>query len=726
MGAKLSDIYKERIDRYIAEYDKLSFSNNFNKKIEEIIDTAINISSNTTSVDKYAQCIVCCQSSANTHAHKRENCAPYEEMFDHIVMSLSFEQIIGSDIWNWKAIERTSVYLPIWNARETWNQLSPFTSQLKEPVRIISKAEQYWTFLIDQYEQNKLELMKLPTLFTKTTVVNYLPDVNEIQNLKAIFDKYDQEEQPSAFSKLQRNDQRVESRGYYLFDITTKNKYIDKNDFYLPITSPPSEIPSERCSSCQKNFSLFTRHYYCRMCGKHHCTDCLTHKRIPHLGYITKPVQICHKCSDEKKQFIYQHLFIYVKGLIESNRIEFLNIYLTLLHQYKSDGNEPFYRQSGEYFYQAEQYSLALQCFTYAKLDSDDWLQYSTKFCKKGEYSYSFTCMKLCSKPEKFWLEQATSQDGLTFALLCYERAKSSVERLFQIASRQILDDINTCLFYLLYLNIKYAGQINWKEFGEQTLLSTNYDGSLAMFCFHLYGKMQSANWNHIAEQLSNSNQFEKLAYLLSYLYHVQRIDFRTSQNSYIYFLTKIILSGGSTIPLDNWLNDICDTAEFHIGHIVIGLSISHIYRYTSWIEYKNHFIERREYYKALICHKMAEHLTQSNETRWFINAIEDLDPIGYELFNGTNRSSDWKRLGDQYFEAEKFTIALNCYLFCEERQVDQIIIQQAQSPKISLSTALLYYTVVYKRTRRNNSKVNDRTEIYTICSLFFKGLVQE
>jgi hypothetical protein len=645
-------------------------------------------------------------------------------MFDEVVTSLSFEQIIGSDIWNWKAIERTSVYLPIWNASEKWNQLSSFISQLKEPVRITSRSERYWTFLIDQYEQNKLELIKLPTLFAKTTFVNYLPDWDEIRNLKAIFDKYDQEEQPTVFSKWQRNDQRVESGIYYLFDITTKNKYIDRNDFYLPITSPPSEVSSERCCGCQKTFSLFTHHYYCRMCGQHHCADCLMYKRIPHLGYITKPVQICHKCSDEKKQFIYQHLYTYVKHLVESKRLQFLNVYLALLHQYKTDGNELFYRQTGEYYYQAEHYSLALQCFTYARLDNDEWFQYSTEFCKKGEYSYSFTCMKLCSKPDDFWLEQATLQGSSTYALLCYERVKLSVEQLFQIASQQFLDDINTCLFYLLYLNIKYVDQINWKEFGEQTLLTTNYDGSLAMFCFHLYGKMQSAIWNHIAEELSNSNQFEKLAYLLSYLYHVQRIDFRTSQNSYIYFLTKIILSGDTTISLDDWLNDICDTAAFDPNHIVVGLSISYVYKYTSWVEYKNHYVERKEYYKALICHKMAEYFNQNNETRWFINAIEDLDPIGYELFNGTNRSSDWKQLGDQYVEAEKFTIALNCYLFCEERQIDHIIIQQAQSSKLSLSTALLYYTVTYKRTRRNNSKVNDRTGIYSLFYLFFKGLV--
>ena len=721
MGAKISEIYKERIDHYIIEYEKLSFSNNFDDKIRQIIDSAIRNAKPSSSIDNYVQCYVCHQSSNNTYAHEREKCEPFESIFKDHSLVPSLEQIIGSEIWNWTAVEKTSIYLPIWNAREKWNQLSYYISELKQPIEIICNPQRCWTLLIDHYEQNQTKLLELSTLLAQTKFVEYLPDVNEIQNLKIIFDKYDQEEQRSAFSKLIKNDQQTISDHYHLFDITTTtNKYIDKNDFHFPITNPPAVVPNNRCQNCQKVFSMFTSHDYCRMCGQQHCISCLLYKRIPHLGFITKPVRICKKCSEEKKYFIYQHLFTYVTNLIESNRIQYLNTYLALLYQYQSNGNESFYHQTGEYYYRTGKYSLALQCFTYARLTSDEWFRYSIEFCNKREYSYSFTCMKLCTKSDQFWLEEAISQNNSVYALLCYEHIKLSIERLFEITSDKLPDDIDTCLFYLSFINKRYVDQVNWKEFGEITLLKPNGTGNLAMFCFYLYGKMQKDDWNHVAERLLQSNQFVKLAQLVVYLYHTQHIVFSASKNNFIYFLTKILLTNDTKISLDNWLNDICDRSTNDMNRMIIGLSISHIYLYTSWIEYKNQYIERKEYLKCLICHKMAEYLNQHDDKQWFINAIEDFDPIGYELYNGTNDSSNWKQLADQYFQSEKFLIALNCYLFCELNQIDQFIRQQASSSILTLSTALLYYTVVYRRTRGNSSKILSKNNSITCNNIFY------
>lgn len=615
MDDNITNVYKEQIDHYLNEYKNLSFSNNFNEKVQEIIERVTSINNHTTVVDTYVQCNVCQQSCKDLQAHDRENCEPYEKMFNTVTSSLSFEQIIGSEVWNWKAVERTSLHLPIWNTDAKWNQLSRFISELTEPIRIICNPEQYWTSLIDTYEQNKVEIIKLPIVLSQVSVVNFLPDTDEIQTLKAIFDKYDQAGQRNIFSKLKNKDGRIESGDYYLFDSTTTNEYIDKNAFSFPITDPPSEIYREQCYECQKSFSFLIRHHHCRMCGQQFCADCLIYKRIPHLGFIVKPVRICHKCSDEKEHFISQHILIYVKHLIELHQLQYLSIYLALLHQYEATGNELFYRKTGEQCYQAEKYSLTLQCFTYARVSSDVWLKFSDEFCKKGEYSYSFTCMKLCEKVDDFWLQQARSQQNPIYALLCYERIKLSPEQLFEVASHKLSEDMNTCLLYLVYLSIKYANQVNWKVFGEQILLKTEYDGSLAMFCFHLYGKMQKDEWNSIGEQLCQSNAFDKLAYFLAYLYHVQQIDFRTSMNSHIYFMSNILLSNDTIISLDDWLNEIYNTGTYNISRIIIGLSISNLYKYTSWIEYKNQYIESKEYYKVLLCHKMAEYLNANNET---------------------------------------------------------------------------------------------------------------
>ncbi|CAF1228750.1 unnamed protein product, partial [Didymodactylos carnosus] len=641
----------------------------------------------------------------NKHVHQRQNCEPYEALFTKAKKSLSLEQVIDSDIWNWKTVEKLSSYQTIWNAHETWKKLSHLIFDLKEPVRIISNPERCWILLIDKYQHHQEELMKLPILLSKTVFINYLPNSEEIQKLKTIFDKYDQEEEPSVFSKLQNNDQRTQSGNYYLFDSTITNKYINKNDFYFPIQNPPSQLSNNKCCACKKAFSFFARRHFCRMCGQDHCTDCSLYKRIPHLGYITKSVRICSNCSEEKKQLIYQHLFNYVKNLIESNRLELLSIFLALLDRYQPDSNRSFYHQTGIRYYQAEKYSLALQCFTYARLDNDEWFKYSIEFCKKNEYSYCFTCMKLCNKSDNFWLQQATLQHNSIYALLCYERIKLSIEKIFQIASDQFFKDTDTCLFYLLYLNVKYADQVDWKDFGGKTLLERKDNGSLAMFCFYLYDKMLHDEWIYVSEQLCDTNQFEKLALLLTYLYCVQKIDLQISTNSYIYFLTKILLSKKTTISLDDWLNHFCNISSVDMNRIIIGLSFAHIYKYRSWIEYKNQYIEKKEYLKVLFCHKMAETLCDRNETRWFINAIEDFDPIGYELFNNTNQISQWKQLADQYYNDQKFLIALNCYLFCEQEKAYETIIQQAQSSTLPLSTALLYLTVVFKLTRGCSSK---------------------
>lgn len=95
----------------------------------------------------------------------------------------------------------------------------------------------------------------------------------------------------------------------------------------------------------------------------------------------------------------------------------------------------------------------------------------------------------------------------------------------------------------LIYIHIK---------FGKDILLKTNYDGSLAMFCFHLNGQMSKDEWTDVAEQLCQANQLDKLAYLLVDLRHLQQIDFRTSKNSYIYYFTLILVTNDRTISIED------------------------------------------------------------------------------------------------------------------------------------------------------------------------------
>ncbi|CAF1165611.1 unnamed protein product [Rotaria sp. Silwood1] len=180
MGEKISDSYRARIDRYVAEYETLSFRNNFNEKFIEII-TKIDNDNNTKidAIDTYGSCNVCRQSYLNRHLHERENCELYENLFSNTMKPITLEETIDIDLWNWKAVEKTSVYFPIWNTQKEWGESLSLIEQLKDPVQIICKPERYWTLFIDKYQQDQLELMKLPKLLSQIAIIDYLPVMDE-------------------------------------------------------------------------------------------------------------------------------------------------------------------------------------------------------------------------------------------------------------------------------------------------------------------------------------------------------------------------------------------------------------------------------------------------------------------------------------------------------------------------------------------------------------------
>ncbi|CAF1665051.1 unnamed protein product, partial [Didymodactylos carnosus] len=99
---------------------------------------------------------------------------------------------------------------------------------------------------------SKKEIDILPTILSQITAVDYLPNFNDIRELRLLFDKYDQEETISMLSKLTReNDQRTISGKYCLIDpsISTKNKYVNINDFYFDIENSSLSV-EENTSHC--------------------------------------------------------------------------------------------------------------------------------------------------------------------------------------------------------------------------------------------------------------------------------------------------------------------------------------------------------------------------------------------------------------------------------------------------------------------------------------------
>ena len=711
MGDRMSDIYQKEINEYIAQYETMTFIDNFTVRFYEILKTFRSTFDEIYDVDNYVQCKVCHQTSLDERVHRRQNVEPYEDLFKDSTL-ITFEQIIDPSIWDWKSVRVTSIYLAIWNSNQQWNQMKQMCEYVRRPVEILQQSfgQRYWSAYVDRYNNEKQTLSVLPEILSHIKFIDFVPDSKEILELKHIFDRYDQNEDMGLLTKLKiENDQRTSTgNSYCLVAPTTKHKYIDINDFTFPIEDPPAtKENAAQCTGCNKPFSFITRRHTCRMCGEQYCSSCLLFKRIPYLGYIVKPVRLCIKCSEEKEKMIYDHLFVYVKTSVESNRNPHINIYLALVYQYKSNGNELFYRQTGNHYYHLRQYSLALQCYTYARIDSDEWFQFATDLCTKQEYSYAFTCMKLCQKSNAFWLNEGQRTSNPIFAILCYERIKLSIEQLFEVVCCLDTEDIDTCMLYILYMNYKYSNiGPKWKNLAENFLLketTISQHGDMLMLLFHLCNTMSIDDWRQIAEQLSRTKQFEKLTYLLSYL-HGCKMSLSVSTDRYIRGFTKISQAVPSTtILLDDWLNEICLSTD--ICDISVDLSLIHTYQYSSWDIYKQQYIDQKQYYKVLLCHKMVEQFSVDDhkyDTSWLINGIEDQESIAFELFDGINKR-DWKLFGDKYFNQGNFTVALNCYLQCQWTRANEIILEKAYS---YFSKSLLYYITVYKRLSGNNHKV--------------------
>ncbi|CAF1439763.1 unnamed protein product [Didymodactylos carnosus] len=167
----------------------------------------------------------------------------------------------------------------------------------------------------------------------------------------------------------------------------------------------------------------------------------------------------------------------------------------------------------------------------------------------------------------------------------------------------------------LLYIKFKYSHQVNWKNVGEKVLLDTTKQqyGDLAMFCFYLYeGTITIDEWSNIAYELSKTKQYEKLAYLLSYLHKKSGLKLLLTNDSYISCFTKL-LTASATISLDDWLSYVCLSTD--IETITVRLSFFHTYQYSSWLKYKQDYIASKQYYKVMLCHKMGVQLFDNDDT---------------------------------------------------------------------------------------------------------------
>ena len=65
------------------------------------------------------------------------------------------------------------------------------------------------------------------------------------------------------------------------------------------VSKRPGVVDEETCGKCGKQFYLFRRKYFCKMCGLVLCSQCCTYKvNLPNLAY-TKKQDVCKDCIKE-------------------------------------------------------------------------------------------------------------------------------------------------------------------------------------------------------------------------------------------------------------------------------------------------------------------------------------------------------------------------------------------------------------------------------------------
>jgi len=72
------------------------------------------------------------------------------------------------------------------------------------------------------------------------------------------------------------------------------------NDHSRQFEQPPPWEDSDRCTGCQREFTIVLRKHHCRHCGKPFCDACSPSEvPIPTFGYFTRRVRVCTGCLDK-------------------------------------------------------------------------------------------------------------------------------------------------------------------------------------------------------------------------------------------------------------------------------------------------------------------------------------------------------------------------------------------------------------------------------------------
>jgi curved DNA-binding protein CbpA len=707
MGKKWSEDFVEKIDNWTNEYQHLNICDNFREELTTVLKDTLEQFGDYFDADekinKYNMCQTCKQSFLSLDDHEYQVTKSYKKLFEVsqnasiskktalVEIDKQLKKSLKPSIWNWIPAVFPTEYAYLWSSPE-WQCIQTMIDQIKEPIQILESTsfiDGSSIYIIedsDKYRQHE----NVATNLIKASCYPYLLEAHIIEEIKTILSDVYKSYINDTKSKSPDVNRMTTATRVPFFDESILsnnhqqllNKYINMDDFYYTVQKslrPPPNNAQRNCTDCRKKFSMFRHRHPCQMCGTMQCCDCQLCEKVPHLGY-TGPVMICRPCATQRLLVINKTIYDCLRQAIQMGTAKCLNIYLALLQHFTMEDLKSYYRQSGDYFFQLQNYSLALQCYYYTKIEYNELLNIITIACLRENYSLAVTCIemitKLYDKNRKLLLEKVAEyhtlskssvNDSYTYAIISLLFSAQAKANCQNILSKCIdFDEAgnhDVCLLYLLYIKSKHYASVNWKQVGEDFLQANKFQ--LAIFCFHA-AKLAINNWIQHLDLLCSQGQYSTVALMLTLInkmmhQHLVKVD--KTRNSVIFFLSQILLSRHE--QLQDWINYAALLMQQNADSIrIIWCLVFICARFNSnWINLKNNYYSRKQREQVLLCCKMEQTVdTNDGVLLTFSGDIFQTNPsLAMELLSTLN--IEWKILGDHYFNEKKYEQALTCYL---------------------------------------------------------------
>ncbi|CAF3395602.1 unnamed protein product [Rotaria socialis] len=702
MGKKWSENYSEKIITWSNEYERLNIQDNFHEELSTVLSATLKQFDDyfdiNGKINNYNVCQTCKQSFLNLDDHQYQVTQPYKKLFEvsqnaSVSKNAAIAEIdkqlkksIKSNTWDWMPCVLPTDYAYIWSSSE-WQCIKTMIDQMQEPIRIVQSTSliDRSNIYIDDNSDNYRQCERVILNLIGANRYQYLPDRTIIEEVESCFSSalY------SNLKSLNITKMATETR-VPLFDKTMLSyKYqqllsgpINADDFYYIVQNPSQVIPNNsqtNCHDCGKKFNIFRHRYYCQVCGVIQCSDCQRCESVPHLGYIG-PVKICKTCADEKLVIAKKTIYNCLKQAIQIGTSDCLNIYLALLQQYTTEDLKSYYRQTGEHFFQLQNYSLGLQCYYYARIEYNELLNIIAVACLQQNYSLGVTCIdvitKLYGKDREFLHERFTEYCTLATSSINDSYNNALISLLFDMVLKLnseylllkciALDEANkydACLLYLLYIKSKNNASIDWKKIGQEFL--QKHQLQLALFCFDT-AKLSIDKWIQHLDLLCSQSQYSTVATILTLInqiMHKNLVKVYEIQNPIVSHLGKILLS--THAKLEDWINYAVLLMKQNAESIKIiwCLVFIHIQFGNNWKNLKINYHSQRKREHVLLCNKMEQILDKNDgaSLQFSGDIFQTNQSFAMEILNMLN--IEWETLGNYYFNEKKYEQALNCYL---------------------------------------------------------------